>query len=384
MKNGGTRSESQVQLLTGSSQPNSIEMQIASLLEAQRGARHILVLQSYPDPDAIASAYAHQLISAGYEIQVDIYYSGKISHQQNVAMVRMMGIELQTFDPENANLSRYAGAIYVDNQGTTAGEIVEALETAGVPALLVVDHHELQDRLRPQLADIRRTAGATSSIYAEYLEQGMVAMDSSRKEHVLVATALFHGILTDTGGFIRANTFDFQAAGYLSTYRNPDLLDQIMSQARSKRTMEVIRTALGERIITENYSIAGIGYLRAEDRDAIPQAADFLLTEENVHTAIVYGIVTEDERGERVIGSMRTTKITLDPDQFIKEVFGKNAIGQYFGGGKISAGGFEIPIGFLSGGDADEYRETKWKVFDNQIKQKIFAKIGSEHKRKEG
>ena len=45
----------------------------------------------------------------------------------------------------------------------------------------------------------------------------------------------------------------------------------------------------------ESFSIAGVGYLRAEDRDGIPQAADFLVTEENIHTAVVYGIVTGTE-----------------------------------------------------------------------------------------
>jgi hypothetical protein len=43
------------------------------------------------------------------------------------------------------------------------------------------------------------------------------------------------------------------------------------------------------------------------------------------------------------------------------------------------AGGFEIPVGFLSDGGADEtYRDLKWQVYDQQIKQKIFAKIGVE------
>ena len=73
---------------------------------------------------------------------------------------------------------------------------------------------------------------------------------------------------------------------------------------------------------------------------------------------------------------MRTTKITLDPDEFIKDVFGKDASGSYYGGGKASAGGFKIPIGFLSGGEGEAYSEKKWQVFAEHIKQKLFAKIG--------
>ena len=203
-------------------------------------------------------------------------------------------------------------------------------------------------------------------------------MDSSRKEHIMVATALIHGIMTDTYGFIQANSEDFMATAYLSQFRDADLLGQIMSQSRSKRVMEIIRRALGNRVTVENFSIAGINYVRAEDRDAIPQAADFLLSEENVHTVIVYGIVTSDEQEEMLIGSLRTSKITIDPDQFIKETFGRDEVGHFFGGGKPMAGGFEIPIGFLAGDSTEEFRDLKWQVYDQQIKQKIFAKIGIE------
>lgn len=351
---------------------------ITKILEAHRGECHAVVIQDYPDPDAISSASAHALISSAFEIRVDILYSGQISHRQNLALVKLLDIPLLHYDPE-MDFKQYNRAIFVDNQGTTAREITEALEKAGVPVLLVVDHHEWQDRLKPEFADIRHT-GAAATIYAEYLKNGPVTMDKSRREHMVAATALMHGIMTDTGDFVRAGPEDFEAAAFLSKYRDADIYGQIISQARTRQTMEVIYRALGNRTITESYSIAGIGYLRADDRDAIPQAADFLLTEENVHTAIVYGIVTGSNQEEKLIGSMRTAKITIDPDDFIKQVFGKNTAGGYFGGGKMSAGGFEIPIGFLSGENNEEYRQMKWKVYDAQIKQKIFAKIGIEVK----
>jgi nanoRNase/pAp phosphatase (c-di-AMP/oligoRNAs hydrolase) len=136
---------------------------------------------------------------------------------------------------------------------------------------------------------------------------------------------------------------------------------------------------LQNRILRENYSIAGIGYVRAADRDDIPQAADFLLTEENVHTAIVYGMVFDEKEGQRtesVMGSLRTTKLTLDADQFIKESLGKNQSGQFFGGGRLEAGAFEIPLGFLVGDKDEEYDRLKWQVYDMQIKRRLFAKIG--------
>jgi nanoRNase/pAp phosphatase (c-di-AMP/oligoRNAs hydrolase) len=147
--------------------------------------------------------------------------------------------------------------------------------------------------------------------------------------------------------------------------------------------MDIIYRALGNREIVESISVAGIGYVRVEDRDAIPQAADFLMTEENVHTAIVYGMISDNGKGETVIGSIRTSKLTLDPDQFLKDVFGKDEEGRYFGGGRPNAGGFAIPVGFLAGGPANEYQKMKWEVFDAQIKYRIFAKMGVELRSRE-
>jgi len=351
---------------------------IGEILASHRGERHVVVIQDFPDPDAISSAYAHKLISAENDIEVDILYSGKISHPENLALVKLLEMDLISYS-DVEDMSQYQGAIFVDNQGTTCETLLKALEAARVPALVVVDHHDLQERLKPEFSDIRHV-GAAATIYADYLERGLLDLDKSQREHVVAATALMHGIITDTGGFIHAGAEDFQAAGFLSQFHDAGVLAQVMNQSRPRQTMEVIQRALGNRIVSESYSIAGIGYFRAEDRDAIPQAADFLLTEENIHTAIVYGIVTSDDRQETLIGSMRTSKITLSPDDFIKEVLGRNTDGRPYGGGKASAGGFEIPIGFLSGDYSEEYRQLKWQVYDQQMKHKLFAKIGIEQK----
>ena len=351
---------------------------IYQVLEGYRGQRHVIVLQNFPDPDAIASAFAHNLLSGLFDIETTLLYSGKISHHQNAALVKLLGIDLVRYDPA-LDFKDYSGAVFIDNQGTTADEITRALEAAGLPTLIVIDHHDRQDRLKPAFSDIR-LLGATATLYAGYLERGPLTLSKSQREHVLAATALLHGLITDTGGFVQAGPEDFQAARFLSQFRDATMLDQIMHQARSKQTMDVIRQALGKRLVVEGFSLAGIGYLRAEDRDAIPQAADFLLTEENVHTTIVYGIVTSDTRHESVVGSMRTSKLTVSPDEFLKETLGSNHDGHSYGGGKTSAGGFEIPIDFLFGEGTHEYRDLKWQVYDAQIKYKLLVKIGVDPK----
>jgi nanoRNase/pAp phosphatase (c-di-AMP/oligoRNAs hydrolase) len=352
------------------------KLNLAEILGNHRGERHVIVLHDFPDPDAIASAFAHRLISATFDIEVDIVYDGEISHQQNIALVRLLGIDLIRYDGK-LDFGQYKAAVFVDNQGANVEKILSAVESANVPVLLVVDHHELQDRLKAEFCEIRKT-GSTSTMYAEYLAQGVVELETARKDHVMVATALLHGILTDTDGFVRALAEDLEAAAFLSRFRDAEILEQIMNQARSKHAMDIIERALANRLIAESFSVAGIGYLRAEDRDAIAQAADFLLTEENVHTAIVYGMVQEGDQDETLIGSLRTRKLTLDPDAFIKDVLGKDVDGHFFGGGKPSAGGFAIPIGFLAGAHGPNYQGIKWQVYDQQIKFRIFAKIGAD------
>ena len=347
---------------------------LAALLEQHQGEHHVVVIHAFPDPDAISSAYAHRLISAHYGITVDIIYTGTISHRQNIALVKLLDIVTMPYEP-TMDLGQYDAAVFVDNQATTSMEVANALKDAVVPVLAVVDHHEMQQDLKPKFIDMRQI-GATATIYAQYLEHGPVRLDKSQHEHVIAATALMHGIMSDTGGFVRAGPDDFTAAGYLSHFVDVDLLDQIMSQSRPRQTMDIIHQALGSRILVESFSIAGVGYLREEDRDTISQTSAFLLTEENVHTALVYGIMLGDDGRESLVGSLRTSRPIHNADELIKEVFGKDETGRYYGGGKRDAGGFQIPIGFLSGDGLDDYRELKWNVYDEQVKQRLFTRIG--------
>jgi nanoRNase/pAp phosphatase (c-di-AMP/oligoRNAs hydrolase) len=143
--------------------------------------------------------------------------------------------------------------------------------------------------------------------------------------------------------------------------------------------MRVIERALHGRIVRSGFSIAGAGYVRWADRDAIPVAADFLLTEENVHTSIVYGLLAEEDGREVVTGSLRTLNPTMQVDRFLKEGLGEDLQGRPYGGGRSRAGGFEIPLGFLKGDEDDpEQQELKWELYDRRVRRKLFRQAGVE------
>ena len=353
---------------------NKKTVQLAELLKGREGERHAVVLQDFPDPDAISCGFAYRCLAAEWGIKAELIYGGRISHQENIAMVNLLDIVLTYWDDAEIPNGRYQASVFVDNQGTTSC-LVERLEKANVPVLAIMDHHAPQGRLQPLFSDIRPSFGACASIFAHYLQVGLLTL-GSKPEHRNLATALMHGIISETGALIEAQPADFTAAAYLQPFCDRELLSEILHQQRSHRVMEVISVALENRVIHAGFSLAGIGFLRAADRDAIPQAADFLLTEETVHTAIVFGMVQNDR--EAIHGSLRTTKPALSPDQFLKDALGKSPSGVYYGGGKSKAGGFEIPLGFLSGQDDQELSKLKWNAYNAKILKKFFNKIGVE------
>jgi nanoRNase/pAp phosphatase (c-di-AMP/oligoRNAs hydrolase) len=359
---------------------NDKGLELEKVLGSHHGERHVIVIQDFPDSDAIAAAFTHQLISVQYNIGADIFYWGKINNPQDMVLVKLLDIELIRYS-DSLDFSGYDASIFINTQGATT-TLTKILNENNIKPILVIDHHEEEDFILAEFYDIRKTS-STSSIYTDYLKKGLLKLERTNPSHVKCATALTYGIWHKTDRYVWAKEEDYQAVAFLSNYADSGLLEEIVNQSRSKKVMDVIQRVLENRIIKQNYSISGIGYLRMEDSNAIHQAADFLLTEENVHTAIVYAILLNGNR-EILSGSFRTTKLTLDPDDFLREAFGRGEIEVYYEGKSQKVRGFEIPIFFLAGTGGEEYNVLKWKVYDMQVKQKLFNKIGvSEETEKE-
>ncbi|MBF0272948.1 MAG: DHH family phosphoesterase [Magnetococcales bacterium] len=353
--------------------------QLEALLTGREGERHAVILQDFPDPDAISCGFAYHVLAAERGIQTELIYGGRISHQENIALINLLEIQVTEWVADEIPANHFQGAVFVDNQGTTSN-LVDRLDHAGVPVLAVIDHHDHQTRLNAPLFTDIRPVGACASIFTHYLSEGLLPLRPSKPEHRRLATALMHGIVSETGSMLHAQPFDFTAAAFLQPFYDIDLLMDILHQRRNHKVMEVIRLALANRVIKAGLCLSGVGYLRGEDRDAIPQAADFLLTEDTVHTAVVYGIVAMADGLECIHGSLRTSKNSLSPDAFLKDVLGRTEQGVFYGGGKAGAGGFEISLGFLSGNDSEELAMIKWNAFDAKIRKKFFKKIGMEER----
>ncbi|MGH7466177.1 MAG: DHH family phosphoesterase, partial [Longimicrobiales bacterium] len=180
-----------------------------TFLRKHQGERHCVALQDFPDPDAIAGAFAYRLLAATVDIAVDILYEGRISHQENLALVHSLDIEL-TRVTDSLPLDHYDGAVFIDNQGTTT-RLTDRLHKVGVPTLAIIDHHAPQGLLEAEYTDIR-PIGAAATIFTDYLRiGGVLTLDESSTMHTHLATSLVHALRSETNGFIRAGPEEYAA-----------------------------------------------------------------------------------------------------------------------------------------------------------------------------
>ena len=334
------------------------------LLEKVQGSRVLVIIKGYPDPDSIASALAFEYMAEYFKIECTILHFDQVSHQQNKVLVKKLGIEMIHYE-RSFDWNSYDYLVFNDTQ-TPEIPITKSVE---IPVLLLVDHHKNLGVQGVLHVDIREDVGSTSAIYTEYLMYAPDSLSNSNGQGSRIATALMHGIRSDTDNFILASEMDFYASAYLSDIQDKDLLSLISHQSISEKTMDITQTALQNKDIQGTYLLSGVGYVREEDRDAIGQAADYLMRRQGIETVFVYGVVG----GKFIDGSLRTKSDTLDPDKWLKDVFGTSQEGRPYGGGRRDKGGVQVPLGVFS---RCENKELLWTCVQTMVEDIFYAKIG--------
>jgi len=348
--------------------PKAMWAELAAALEKHRGERMLILLNGYPDPDSIASGLALELLSRSYDIECTLLSFFEVSHQENRALVKRLAVDLQLYD-ERFDLDPYSLYAFVDTQKTETPIQSQLREKT---FLAFVDHHKKAGEVPAEFVDIREDCGSTSAIFTDYLMQAYPqGLDSDDVEHVRLATALMHGVRSDTGVFLKASRLDFEAAAYLWSSVDEELLRKIAAQSLSPAVMEMIQAALERKRIYDNFLFSDVGFVRKEYRDGIPQSADFLLSREGTDTVLVFGIVD----GRTIDGSFRTRSDVVNPDTFLKKAFGiDEESGCHYGGGNIrDKGGFQIPIGFLA---QHKDRDQLYRLACEVIHEKFLEAIG--------
>ncbi len=214
--------------------PGKLGQKLQHTLEHHQGERQIVVIQDFPDPDALSSAWAYQLIAQTYDIHCDIIYAGTLSHQENIALVKLTGLPAKRWSIntlKERDLSVYQSCVLVDSQGNTS-QLMPLVKQAKIPIVVVIDHHSKQGDIRAEFIDLRPQIRATATIITQYLQAGLLDFNSSNNVHVKCATALMHGIRSDTNNLLQAQEADLLAAAYLSRIYDSQLLNAVLQSAR--------------------------------------------------------------------------------------------------------------------------------------------------------
>lgn len=332
-------------------------------LEKAKGKKLLVIIKGYPDPDNIACALTLEWFAKRLDVSSRLIYFEEISHHENRALVKKLDLDLEqvTNDFDASEFDYYA---INDSQSTD----LPIKLPAKCELLIFVDHHKPLGTIEGHFVDIRESAGSTAAIYGEYIQKSGFEFTGDTLDETRVATALMHGIRSDTDDYVNAAPVDYGASQFLAPFIDRDLLALISKQAISAKTMDLTQVALQHKDIRETYLFSGVGYVREEDRDGIGQCADYLLHREGIETVLVYGIV-----GNYIDGSLRTKSHTLDPDKWLKDVFGKKGDGTWYGGGRKDKGGFQIPLGVFS---KCRDRELLWILIKKTIDELFYEKIG--------
>lgn len=312
-----------------------------------------VVMHDNPDPDAIASAVALAAIAESAGCPADPCYYGEITHQENRALVNLLGYNLRNLDP-GEGVSEYAGVALVDHSRPGVNDQLPP-ETA---VDVVIDHHPPREPIEARFVDLRSDVGATSTLLVDYYRQ--LGIDPEEA----VATGLLYGIRVDTREFSReVSVEDFEAAAFLLPSVDESALERVEAPSVSAETLETVGRAIRNRRVQGTVLTSCVGRLRS--RDALAQAADRLLGLEGISTTLVYGF----QEGT-IYASARTRGTDLDVGETVREAFAR--IGD--AGGHADMAGAQIPLGVLGDVD-DESGEQLAAVVEDVVTDRFFETL---------
>jgi len=261
---------------------------------------HIL-LQHDPDPDAIGGALALRELLGRNRATTPIVTFGAVTRPENVAMVELLDIQIETITPADLHKDGARLAL-IDVQPPYFEQPLGRVD-------LVVDHHPKRSNFKARFADLRTAYGSTATIFTEYLRAA--GMEPSQR----LATALVYGIKTDTLFLERgSNLADLSAFSYLYPLANKAMITRIERPALPREDLESLGRALSRLQIDRGVAVIHLGEVNRED--VIPQMAEFCLQIEGVDWGVVSGLV-----GDRVVISVRNVGYVKSAGDILKKLY---------------------------------------------------------------
>ena len=230
-----------------------------------------------PDADALASGFALRWFLAKKGVDVRFVYGGAnpITKSNLVLMDENLGIGCEHV----TDLPKPDLLITVDCQYGESNVTAFAAEE-----IAVIDHHQVSTEL-PVMSEVRSNYGSCSTVLYEMLRAEGVDINEDKN----IATALYYGLMTDTGDFSEIShpsdrdlrdIAQFNKA-YITLFRNSNL---------SIDELRIAGEALKNTIV-DDARCYGIAHAGPCDSNILGIISDMFLEVEGVNSCVVYNLL---------------------------------------------------------------------------------------------
>ena len=306
----------------------------------------LILTHDYPDPDALASAWALQHLAQSFDIESRVVYDGLISRAENRAMV--MRLKMPVHKLRAGEVRRARSVALVDTQPAFANNPFPSRRRATI----VIDQHEPAGPVAADLALIDTGCGATCVILAQaLLLQGL-------EVPMPLATALAYGILSDTLDLYRDERDDVIQT-YLRVLRRSDMraLAQIQNPQRSRRFFTTLGRGVLAAVAFRRIMVAHLGPIASPED--LAHVADFLLSYERADWSLCTGRL----KGHLYL-SLRTEVAGADAGDVLRHVVADPA----GAGGHGAIAGGKVMIG----ADATV---AEWHALERRLQTRLAARL---------
>lgn len=307
----------------------------------------LILTHDYPDPDALASAFALQYIAErAYGIPSRIVYGGVVGRMENRAMVSILKMPIHKIKP--SDFKKYEHIALMDTQ--------PSFENNSFPkkrnATLVIDQHPSVVKPASDFSIIDTECGATSVILAQALLMLHVEIP------IPIATALAYGIISDTLHLYRATRPDVIQT-YLQIFRHADLkaLAYIQNPSRSRRFFTTLGKGIRKAMVRRSLIVSHLGVV--ESPDLVSQVADFLLTYRRMEWALATG-----RYNGKLHVSLRSDKPNVLASEILRDVFLDR--GEAGGHDTIAGGSFKV---------GEKAKEAFWKKAEDALIGRLLKRL---------
>jgi nanoRNase/pAp phosphatase (c-di-AMP/oligoRNAs hydrolase) len=325
-----------------------------------------------PDPDAMASALAFQTMAIRAKIKANIYYDGEINHSQNRAMINVLDINMvkisdlaNGFFDEHLLFVEKSILVIVDTSNFSKGNCLGVRsffkKEGDKKPNVIIDHHGC-DVVGIDFV-LNKPFGSCSTIMTKAM------IDSNTKIDKRLATALYHGLMSDSDGMKNKENLseeDHEVHDFLQDKIDLDNYMRIVNCPKSRILIDLEGRAKQKYMQqTGNSVVSGVGFINSAHRALLGEISDNLMRYDQVKTAVVLGIVDSGlQQPKYLVISFRNVGDILDSNEFIKKILGK----ENSGGRKGTAGG-QIELSDVLNRTIDELDD------DQESKENLFSTI---------